>query len=87
MVVLQTGREQAERLRLRPGSPVPSNLDGLADDSCGQPVAVEPNVDIFMHMILLDWDHHLAMAFGDTVVVTPDGCETLSQIGTGLTIN
>ncbi len=29
----------------------------------GNPVAVEPNVDIFMHMILLDWDHHLAMAF------------------------
>ncbi len=84
MVVLQTGREQAERLRLRPGSPVPSILDGLADDLCGQPVAVEPNVDIFMHMILLEWDHHLAMA---AVVVTPDGCETLSQIGTGLTIN
>jgi len=50
----------------------------------GNPVAVEPNVDIFMHMILLDWDHHLAMA---AVVVTPDGCETLTQIGTGLTIN
>ncbi len=54
----------------------------------GNPVAVEPNVDIFMHMILLDWDHHLAMAFGDTVVVTPDGCETVpmnnligSQVG------
>ncbi len=84
MVVLQTGREQAERLRLRLGSPVPSNLDGLADDLCGQPVAVEPHVDIFMHMMLLDWDHHQAMA---AVVVTPDGCETLSQIGTGLTIN
>ncbi len=53
----------------------------------GNLVAVEPNVDIFMHMILLDWDHHLAMAFGDTVVVTPDDCETLSQMGTGLTIN
>jgi hypothetical protein len=27
--------KQAERLRLQPGCPVPSNLDGLADDLCG----------------------------------------------------
>ena len=53
----------------------------------GNPVVVEPNMVIFMHMILLDWDHNLAMAFGDTVVVTPAGCETLSQMGTGLTVN
>ena len=53
----------------------------------GNPVVVEPNMVIFMHMILLDRDHHLAMAFGDTVVVTPDGCQTLSQMDTGLTIN
>ncbi len=53
----------------------------------GNPVVVEPGMVIFMHMILLDCDHHLAMALGDTVVVTPDGCETLSQMGTGLTIN
>jgi Xaa-Pro dipeptidase len=53
----------------------------------GNPVVVEPNMVIFMHMILLDWEHNLAMAFGDTVVVTPDGCETLSQMGTGLTVN
>ncbi len=42
---------------------------------------------IFMHMILPNWDHNLAMAFGETVVVTPDGCETLTQMGTGLTVN
>ena len=53
----------------------------------GNPVIVEPNMVIFMHMILLDWDHHLAMAFGDTVVVTSSGCETLTQMGTGLTVN
>ena len=53
----------------------------------GNPVVVEPNMVIFMHMILLDWDHNLAMSFGDTVVVTPAGCETLSQMGTGLTVN
>jgi len=28
----------------------------------GNPVVVEPNMVIFIHMILLDWDHHLAMA-------------------------
>ena len=53
----------------------------------GNPVAVEANMVIFMHMILLDWDHNLAMAFGDTVVVTPGGCETLTKMGTGLTVN
>ncbi len=53
----------------------------------GNPVVVEPNMVIFMHMILLDWGRHLAMAFGDTVVVTPTGSETLTQMGTGLTVN
>ena len=53
----------------------------------GNSVVVEPNMVIFMHMILLDWDRHLAMAFGDTVVVTPTGSETLTKMGTGLTVN
>ncbi len=53
----------------------------------GNPVVVETNMVIFMHMILLDWDRHLAMAFGDTVVVTPTGSETLTKMGTGLTVN
>ena len=53
----------------------------------GNPVVVEPNMVIFMHMILLDWNRHLAMAFGDTVVVTPTGSETLTKMGTGLTVN
>ena len=34
--------------------------------------AVEANMVIFMHMTLLDWDDNLAMAFGDTVAVTPE---------------
>ena len=51
------------------------------------PVVVEPNMVIFMHMILLDWERRLAMALGDTVVVTPDGCETLTKMGTALTVN
>ncbi len=53
----------------------------------GNPEVVKPNMVIFMHMILPDWDHNLAMAFGDTVVVTPDGCDSLSQLDTGLTVN
>ena len=53
----------------------------------GNPVVVEPNMVIFMHMILLDWEHQLAMAVGDTVLVKPDGCETLSTMGTGLRVN
>ncbi len=51
------------------------------------PVVIEPNMVIFMHMILLDWERRLAMSLGDTVVVTPDGCETLTKMGTDLTVN
>ena len=51
------------------------------------PVALEPNMVIFMHMVLLDWDQRLAMAVGDTVVVTAGECETLTRMGTGLTVN
>ena len=51
------------------------------------PVVVEPNMVIFMHMILLDWDRRLAMSVGDTVVVTANGCETLTKLGTALTVN
>ncbi len=51
------------------------------------PVALEPNMVIFMHMVLLDWDQRLAMSVGDTVLVTTNGCETLTKMGTGLTAN
>ena len=51
------------------------------------PTVVQPNMVIFMHMILLDWDNRLAMAVGDTVLVTPEGCETLTRMGTDLVIN
>ena len=51
------------------------------------PVALEPNMVIFMHMVLLDWDQRLAMSVGDTVLVTTNGCETLTKMGTGLTVN
>ena len=51
------------------------------------PVAVEPNMVIFMHMILLDWPNKLAMSLGDTVITTADGCETLTRLGDGLVVN
>ena len=51
------------------------------------PVVVQPNMVIFMHMILLDWDNKLAMSLGDTVVTTPNGCETLTKLEQGLVVN
>ena len=51
------------------------------------PVEVQPNMVIFMHMILLDWDNKLAMSVGDTVLATADGCETLTRLGQGLVVN
>ncbi len=51
------------------------------------PVVVQPGMVIFMHMILLDWDQRLAMSVGDTVLVTADGCETLTKMGTDLVVN
>ena len=51
------------------------------------PVVLQPNMVIFMHMVLLDWDRKLAMAVGDTVLVTPGGCETLTTMGTDLVVN
>ncbi len=51
------------------------------------PVVVQPNMVIFMHMILLDWDNKLAMSVGDTVLTTAAGCETLTRLGQGLVVN
>jgi Xaa-Pro dipeptidase len=51
------------------------------------PVVVQPNMVIFMHMILLDWDNRLAMSVGDTVLTTATGCETLTRLGQGLAVN
>ena len=51
------------------------------------PVVVRPNMVIFMHMILLDWDNRLAMSVGDTVLTTAEGCDTLTRLGQGLVVN
>ena len=51
------------------------------------PVVVQPNMVIFMHMILLDADNVLAMSVGDTVITTAEGCETLTRLGQDLVVN
>ena len=51
------------------------------------PVVIQPNMVIFMHMILLDSDTKLAMSVGDTIITTPNGCETLTKLGQGLVVN
>ena len=51
------------------------------------PVVVQPNMVIFMHMILLDAETTLAMSLGDTVLTTAGGCETLTKLGQGLVVN
>ncbi len=53
----------------------------------GNPVVVEPNIVMFMHMILLDSERGLAMALGETVLVTHSGCESLSRMGHDLVVN
>ena len=46
----------------------------------GNSEVVKPSMVSFMHMILPDWDHNLAKAFRDTVVVTPNGYKFVSLI-------
>ena len=45
----------------------------------GNPVIAAENMVFFLHMILMDSDTNHAMCFGQTVVVTATGCESLSQ--------
>jgi Xaa-Pro dipeptidase len=45
----------------------------------GNPVLAEENMVFFLHMILMDSTTNNAMCFGQTVVVTAAGCESLSD--------
>jgi len=45
----------------------------------GNPVLAAESMVFFLHMILMDSDNNHAMCFGQTVVVTATGCESLSQ--------
>ena len=51
------------------------------------PVVIEPNMVIFMHMILLDGDSGLVMSSGETALVTATGCESLSRLSLDLVVN
>jgi Xaa-Pro dipeptidase len=46
----------------------------------GNPVVIEPSSVFFLHMILLDSRHGLAMSLGETVRVTDTGCVSLSKM-------
>lgn len=53
----------------------------------GNPVEAQPGMVFFIHIIVFDSDKGLAMAPGETVVVTDGGCERLSTRSTELVIN
>jgi len=53
----------------------------------GAPTVIQPNMVIFMHMILLDSDRGLAMSVGETVLTTETGCERLSRLSLDLIVN
>ncbi|MCH7997198.1 MAG: aminopeptidase P family protein [Chloroflexi bacterium] len=52
----------------------------------GNPVVIQPNMVIFMHMILLDSDRGLTMSPGETVLVTETGCQRLSRMSLDLVV-
>jgi len=46
----------------------------------GNPTPTRPGVVLFLHAILIDSLHNLAMSLGHTIVVTGQGCEVLSGL-------
>ena len=50
----------------------------------GNPEPVAPNQVFFIHLIIFDSEHGLAMTTGQTVVVTETGCRALSRRATDL---
>ncbi len=63
---------------LKPGRPM-----FYADN----PVEIVPSMVFFLHMILMDSDHDLAMALGESVLVGEAGCERLSAAPLDLVVN
>ena len=45
----------------------------------GNPLIVKPEMVFFMHMILMDSDHQLAMNLGETYLITESGNERLGK--------
>jgi len=52
----------------------------------GNPVVLEKNMVIFMHMILLDSDSGLTMSMGETVLVSEARCDRLSRMSHDLVV-
>jgi Xaa-Pro dipeptidase len=46
----------------------------------GNPTAARPGMVLFLHAILVDAEHNLAMSLGHTIVVTGQGCTVLSGL-------
>ncbi len=53
----------------------------------GNPVEIVPDMTFFLHMILMDSDHDVAMAVGESVLVGETGCERLSGASLDLVVN
>ncbi len=53
----------------------------------GNPVIAAPDMVFFLHMILMDSDHGLAVAVGETVRVGETDCERLSRAALDLVVN
>ena len=52
----------------------------------GNGVLAQPDMVFFLHMILMDSEHGLGMALGETVRVTESGCERLSAASLDLVV-
>lgn len=52
----------------------------------GNPLTFGPDQTYFLHMIVLDFDNHMAMTLGHSVLVTETGCERLSRSGLELVV-
>jgi Xaa-Pro dipeptidase len=52
----------------------------------GNPVAIEPNMVLFAHMILMDSETGTAMCIGQTYLTTQDAPEPLSQLPLDLVV-
>jgi Xaa-Pro dipeptidase len=46
----------------------------------GNPTPARPGMVLFLHAILVDAAHNLAMSLGYTIVVTGQGCKVLSRL-------
>ena len=46
----------------------------------GNPMPARAGMVLFLHAILVDAAHNLAMSLGYTIVVTAQGCKVLSRL-------